>query len=118
MKRKYVTIGVGLLLIIAVTAWVASGYPRQSVLDEQIAAAKEKIDKEYNDTIILKEQEISKLKGELVTSEKKYSSLMTRYNQLEKEKGDVKKPTTDKELRARFNALGYPVVDCPGTRAK
>mgnify|MGYP001175618518 CR=1 FL=1 len=107
-----------LVILVAATAWIASGFPRQSVLDAQIDAAREKIEKEYNDTMVLKEQEISKLKQEMVTSQQRYDALMAKYSRLEKEKIDVKMPTTDKELRERFGALGYPVVDCPRARAK
>jgi len=55
-----------------------------------------------------KDVQIADYKNKLVVSQGKYTALVQRYNTLQKEKENVKAPTTNKELRDRFVALGYP----------
>lgn len=55
-----------------------------------------------------KDAQITDYKNKLVVSQGKYAALVRRYNTLQKEKENVKAPVTNKELRDRFVALGYP----------
>jgi hypothetical protein len=70
-------------------------------------AAKKELEKPLLAKIKEQEAVVSDYKSRLTVSEGKYSTLAQKYIKLQKEKIDVKPPTTNAELRSRFTALGY-----------
>lgn len=70
--------------------------------------------------ILAKDREIAKmdamileLRGKLSASEEIAKAWAKKYADLQKERDSVQAPKTDKELRERFTALGFPPVpDC------
>lgn len=63
---------------------------------------------QFNAQLKDKDAQIADYQNKLVVSQGKYTALVQRYNTLQKEKENVKAPVTNKELRDRFVALGYP----------
>lgn len=73
-----------------------------------IAAVKVELEKQYNEQLKAKETQITDYKARLTVSEGRYAGMVAKYVDLEKRKANVAKPTTNKEMRDRFVALGYP----------
>jgi phage shock protein A len=73
-----------------------------------IAAVKVELEKQYTAQLKEKETQIADYKTRLTQSEYRYAGMVQKYVELEKRKQNVTAPTTNKELRDRFSALGYP----------
>jgi hypothetical protein len=98
-------------LIIALILLVFFSWPKTPKVPDTTAAlnaALETAKKPLLAEIKAKDGLIEEYKARIVVSEGKYSTLAAKYVKLQKEKTDVKPPTTNAELRSRFTALGYP----------
>jgi len=104
-RREYLVIG--LLVLIMLYLWLQPGVKPDNS-QQIINDLKATMEKQYAGQLKEKEVQITDYKNRLVVSEGKYKVLVKRYNDLQKEKENVKPPTTNAELRDRFTALGYP----------
>jgi hypothetical protein len=57
--------------------------------------------------IEVQKQQVADYKNQLIISDGKYQFIIQKYNVLQREKENVKPPSTNKELRDRFTALNY-----------
>jgi hypothetical protein len=73
-----------------------------------IGQVKAELEKQYTEQLAAKDTQISDYKTRLTASEGRYAGMVQKYVDLEKRKANVAKPTTNKEMRDRFAALGYP----------
>ena len=73
-----------------------------------IAEATAKVEAQFKGQIAEQELAVRDYKSRLAVSEAKYKTLAIRYEELQKGKESVTKPTTNTEIRDRFTALGYP----------
>ncbi len=100
---------VGGLTIVAIIILIFLSWPSPKPIDTQaiINNAKVELEKQYAIQLKDKDVQIQDARSRLTVSEGRYSGLVQKYADLQKEKVNVKPPTTDKELRDRFTALGY-----------
>jgi hypothetical protein len=96
---------VALLVIVYLSIPSCSKSVTPTVVINQAQAAMET---QFKAQLKDKDVQIADYKNKLVVSQGKYTALVQRYNALQKEKENVKAPVTNKELRDRFTALGYP----------
>ncbi len=102
-------VGVGGIVLLAVIVFIFLSWPSKPPPTPTVAinAAQEAIVKQLNQTITDKTNQVRDYQARLTVSEGKYRALSQKYVDLQKVKEDVKAPTTNKELRDRFVALGY-----------
>ena len=106
---KSIVIFVVVFVGIGVAGWAIGGFfPHQSVTQKIIEDNKKLIDKQYEDQLKEKNQEIEMLNQQLADSEKKLKKLSNSLAQLKKRSENVQPPKTNKEARDRLNELGYP----------
>jgi hypothetical protein len=105
-------IGYGAICVIAVFAIFILGIPsscqKPSDTTQIIADVKAALEKQYGAQLAAQEAQIKDYKSRLSLSEGRYAVLAIKYTDLEKRKQNVIAPTTNKEMRDRFTALGYP----------
>jgi hypothetical protein len=112
-KTKWMIIGAIILVIAIILMFsIPSKKPdnTQEIVNAALATAQAQFDKQLasKDAIIKAKESLIKDKdSKLVISEAKYNAIVQKYLALQKEKEDVKPPTTGKELRDRFIAAGY-----------
>jgi hypothetical protein len=98
------------VLVLAVAFILYSAWPaKPPAVDTTvlIAEATAKVEAQFKKDIAEKEVAINDYRSRLAVSEAKYKTLAARYNELQKGKDSVVKPTTNTELRERFTALGF-----------
>jgi predicted PurR-regulated permease PerM len=100
-----VAILVGVLIIFAVMS-----IPKKPVVTTipAINAAQTAMENQFKAQIADRDNQIKDAKARLIVSEGRYSALVIKYIDLQKEKDNVKPPVTNAETRDRFTALGYP----------
>jgi hypothetical protein len=110
IANKWVGVGAAVLavIIVLVILSVPKSCVKPSDTTAAIAAVKVELEKQYTAQIETQETQIKDYKNRLTLSEGKYKTLVSQYVDLERRKKDVIPPTTNKELRDRFTALGYP----------
>jgi hypothetical protein len=109
IANKWLAVGGAILagiLVLAIISIPSCSKPPDTTA--AIAAMKVELEKQYQSQITEKDTQITDYKSRLTLSEGKYKVLVSQYVDLERRKKDVKPPTTNKELRNRFTALGYP----------
>ena len=94
---------VGALVIYASWPKLPKPIDTQQILNEALETMKKPLLAE----IEAQKKQVADYKSRLVVSEAKYKVLTQKYNDLQKEKENVKPPETNAELRDRFTALGY-----------
>jgi hypothetical protein len=99
------TILIGILVIFAILS-----YPKKPVVSTipAINAAQQAMENQFKAQIADREAQIKDAKVRLIVSEGRYSALVIKYVDLQKEKNNVKPPITNAETRDRFTTLGYP----------
>jgi hypothetical protein len=109
-KTKIVTGVVGIILI-AILVYAFWPAPKPPVTPQQtINEVKAALEKQYQGQITDKDKQIKDYKSRLTVSEGKYSVLVNKFTDLQKEKENVKPPTSNKETRDRFTALGFAPI--------
>jgi predicted sulfurtransferase len=103
-------IGIGAVVLIAIVIIIFLSWPVKKPIDTTAVMnqAQQQMTAQFTAQIKEKDTLILDYKNKLVVSQGKYTALVQRYNTLQKEKENVKAPVTNKELRDRFVALGYP----------
>jgi hypothetical protein len=109
-KAKLIT-GVIVLVAITILAFIFWPKPKLPITPQQtINEMKVELEKQYAAQIAGKEATIRDYQSRLTVSYDKYTAMANRYIALQKEKENVPTPTTNKEIRDRFTALGYPPI--------
>lgn len=104
-------IGIGAVVLVAILVIVYLSIPscsKPATPTVVINQAQVAMEKQFAAQLKDKDVQIADYKNKLVVSQGKYTALVQKYNTLQKEKENVKAPVTNKELRDRFVALGYP----------
>ena len=100
----------GAILILAIAGLIYASWPKPGKpVDVQkiINDTKAEMTKMYEEQLKEKQVAIDDYVSRLKVSEAKTKVWQKKYDDLQKEKINVKPPTTDKELRDRFTALGF-----------
>lgn len=107
IDQKWVYLGG--IVIVAIILLVFLSWPSLKPIDTQaiINNTKIELEKQYTAQLKDKDAQIQDAKSRLTVSEGRYSGLVQKLADLQKEKVNVKPPTTNKELRDRFIALGF-----------
>lgn len=99
----------GILVIVLVVFGIMSCPKKQAVTTiPAINAAQQAMETQFKAQIADRDTQIKDAKARLIASEGRYSVLVDKYVNLQKEKDNVKAPITNAETRDRFTALGYP----------
>jgi type VI protein secretion system component VasK len=103
---------IGVLVVVAIVAILYLSWPaRQPDNTQQIVNdAKKALEAQYTKQLKEKDLAVKDFQSRLTVSESKYKLIVRKYQDLQKEKENVKPPQTNAELRDRFVALGFPPV--------
>lgn len=113
IKRKPVQTGLiilGVIIIATIIFWGKS-YIMPNLMDKYVKTRTEFIEQKYIPEIEKKDAEIKVLKEKLIKSQKKYDNLTNLIKQKTEEAKKIELPKNEKELRTRFNNLGYKPLD-------
>jgi len=113
IKRKPVQTGLiilGVIIIATIIFWGKS-YIMPNLMDKYVKTRTESIEQKYIPEIEKKDAEIKVLKEKLIKSQKKYDNLTNLIKQKTEEAKKIELPKNEKELRTRFNNLGYKPLD-------
>jgi hypothetical protein len=104
-----IAILVGVLIIVLAVFGIMS-CPKKQVITTipAINAAQQAMETQFKAQIADRDVQIKDAKARLIASEGRYSALVIKYVDLQREKDNVKPPITNAETRDRFTALGYP----------
>jgi len=93
------------LILVVYMSWpkLPKQVDTQQILNDALAIAKKPLLAEIEN----QKKKVADYKSRLYVSDAKYKTLVQKYTELQKEKENVKPPTTDAELRDRFIALGF-----------
>jgi hypothetical protein len=110
IDNKWIAIGGAVLFAIIVIVYLSipktpTGNTAQ-ILDNAAEEIKAPLIKQIAD----KDVEIKTIKNQLIVSDGKYKVLVKKYIDLQKEKDNVRPPTTNEELRSRYDAAGFPML--------
>ena len=109
INNKWVGIAGIILAAILVIAYLSIHSCSKPVTPTAVInQAQQQMTAQFTAQIKEKDSLILDYKNKLIVSQGKYTALVQRYNDLQKEKINVKPPQTNAELRNRFIALGYP----------
>jgi hypothetical protein len=109
ISNKWIGIGAVVLTAILVIVYLSIPSCSKPVTPAAVInQAQAQMTAQFTAQIKEKDTLILDYKNKLVVSQGKYTALVQRYNDLQKEKINVKPPQTNAELRNRFIALGYP----------
>lgn len=100
----YLFIGV---LLLAVVAWGANSFPRESVLQDLLDKQAKQIEQKYITQMEEKDIEIAGLESKIQASKKIEKGLNDEIKRLRVERGKIYEPKDRKEAIERFNKLGY-----------
>ena len=102
-----------LLIVLAVTAIAAilffsiGGTKKPLPAAAVLNTAQAQMETQFKNQLKKKDVQIKDYKSRLVVSEGKYATLVQKYKDLQKEKENVKAPTSNTETRNRFIALDF-----------
>jgi len=101
----------GSVLVLVVVSWIANSFPRQSVLDDYLRRESIRITEKYEADIKIRDEKIKILNDRILASEKILKDINVTVKKLEAQKQNVQKPITTKEIKDRFDKLGYPTIN-------
>ena len=97
-----------IVVVVAITlVWIAWSSKAPVSTQAAINEVKAQLEVKFNKELEAKDSQIKDYKSRLVVSDGKYKALVNKYDDLQKDKENVKSPVTNAELRDRFIALGY-----------
>jgi hypothetical protein len=115
LTPKNLAIGILILLLVALSIYGSCARHDPDEVSALIQSAQQAIATEYRKELLAKddlikqaENTLSDYKHKLAVSEVKYRTVLQTIAKLKEERENVQRPETDKELRARFLAAGYP----------
>ena len=98
------------LLSIAVASlgWTAYWKPKPVDTQRMLSELREMLTKQFDQSIKDRDVKIKDLSNRLIVSDGKYKVLIKKQKELRDASAKIELPKTNKELRSRFIALGFP----------
>ena len=97
-----------LSITVATLGWTAYWKPKSVDTQRMLSELRETLTEKFDQSIKERDVKIKDLSNRLIVSNGKYKALVKKQKELRDASAKIELPKTNKELRARFVALGFP----------